>query len=65
LKWSALNAFHDAYCSGSSCSGQIALMGHAGTHASQSMHVSGSMINMCGFVISQKQATGHSTAQYV
>src|SRR5205823_13835705 len=61
----ALKSVHDAYAAGSSWSGQIALIGHSGTQASQSMHVFGSITSMCGFVISQKQFTGHATAQYV
>jgi len=65
LKWSALNAFHDAYCSGSSCSGQIALMGHARNArlaVDARVRVDDQHVRV---VISQKQATGHSTAQYV
>src|SRR5262245_42628337 len=64
-KLSALKAVHSAYSAGSSWSGQIALIGQAGTQASQSMQVPGSITSMCGFGISQKHDTGHSTTQYV
>src|SRR5688500_6855149 len=64
-KFSALKAVHSAYSGGSSWSGQIALMGQAGTHASQSMHVPGSITSIAGDLISQKHVTGHSTTQYV
>ena len=43
----------------------MALIGHAGMQASQSMHVPGSITSMRGSWISQKHVTGHSTTQYV
>ena len=44
MKYSALISCTLSYCSGTSESAKIASTGHAETHAPQSMHTSGSMI---------------------
>src|SRR2546421_5261502 len=60
---SALIAVYSFHLSGRSSSGKMALVGHTGSQAPQSMHSSGWMTRK--FAPSQKQSTGQTATQSV